>query len=410
MNETPETKTYSIRTDLIGKVEARVDRLNRRAARLGVAPVTLVISEPSLKEVPAGMERNSDGVRVEKSVWLNFSDVTISLNIPKLADWSFVCTIQHTDAGNLLLTVPGVEKLGLNLIDFRTCPATCQHCNQPRIRKDTYVVRHVSGELKQVGKDCIASFTGFCGTPAQAAAQAEWLSDCLSMLEEPCGEDESEGGYGGGSPEGVSLDRFLSFVVVCSEKHGFRTRKQADIEGKSSTKDDALCNMEPPKGARGPFLSPTDEHRAFAKEARNWAANLDVKNDFDHNLKTVASSDGVLYRNLGIAAYIIEAFRRNLGEAVARAARAESRHFGAEKERLRALKLTYKGNYSFDSAYGVTFIHRFITEDGSDAIWKTGTEPLCKEGETVTVDATVKKHGDYKGRLQTELTRVKVTA
>ncbi|NOS67024.1 MAG: hypothetical protein HOO67_01510 [Candidatus Peribacteraceae bacterium] len=402
-----ETKTFSIRVDLLPKVEARILRLNRRATRLGVSPITTTRSEPYLKEVSAGTERDENGVRVPKSVWLKFSDLTISLNIPKLADWSFVCTIQHTGAGNLLLTVPGTD---VDLTPFRTCGPTCQHCNQSRNRLDTYVVRHASGEVKQVGRDCLANFTGFCGTPEQAAQQAQWLSECLSLVEEPCGEDGDEGWGCGSTTDGVGLDRFLSYVVVCSEKHGFRTRKQADILGVGSTKDDALFNMEPPQGVRGPFLTPTDEHRAFAKEARNWAANIDVKNDFDHNLKTVAGSDGVLYRNLGIAAYIIEAFRRMLGQSAERAARAESKHFGIEKERLRGLKLTYTGNYSFDSQYGVTFIHRFVTEDGNDAIWKTGSLALCHEGETVTVDATVKKHGDYKGRLQTELTRVKVAA
>jgi hypothetical protein len=55
-----------------------------------------------------------------------------------------------------------------------------------------------------------------------------------------------------------------------------------------------------------------------------------------------------------------------------------------------------------------TFIHRFVTVDGSDAIWMTSNNGDFTPGDTLCVDASVKKHGDYKGRLQTVLTRVKV--
>lgn len=155
-------------------------------------------------------------------------------------------------------------------------------------------------------------------------------------------------------------------------------------------------------------MTPTDDDKEYARRARAWAAALDPKGDFDYNLKTVASCDAVLYRNLGIAAYIVEAFNRHLGKISEQAARPASTHFGTVKERLRGLKLTYKGNHSFDSQFGTTFIHRFATENGSDVIWKTGGLALCEPGQTITVDATVKEHGDYKGRPQTALTRVKL--
>lgn len=65
MNEI-ESKTFSIRTDLIGKVESRIERLNRRAARLGVDPVRISVSAPELKQVKAGTERDEAGRRVDK--------------------------------------------------------------------------------------------------------------------------------------------------------------------------------------------------------------------------------------------------------------------------------------------------------------------------------------------------------
>jgi hypothetical protein len=398
-----ETKTFTIRTELLNKVTAVIDRLNRRASKLGVEPIAFSRTPSALREIKNQI--------TGKGVWHEVTEITLSLNVPKLADWSFVCTIQHAEGGNLLLTVPGTAKLDLSA--YRTCAPTCCHCNLERNRADTYVVLHdVTGAFKQVGKNCLASFTGFGKSPEQAAAMAEWLSAVVFFIDDPAGDNEErEGGYGGGSAQGVSLNTFLAYVVAVSKVHGFRTRKQAEAQMTSSTKDDAIYNMEPPKNVSvSKLIRPDDSDREFALSARTWAKYLETKSDFDHNLKVIASADGVLYRNLGIAAYIVEAYRKHLGMTAERAARPASLHFGVEKERLRGLRLTYRGNYSFDSQYGTTFIHRFVTENGSDAIWKTGSMAPCTEGETIAVDATVKKHGDYKGRLQTELSRVKVVA
>ncbi len=395
-----ETKTFTIRASMLGTITTVVNRLNRRAQRLSVEPIDLVVSETRVEVV------QRDGADFAFEV----IDVTISLNIPKLADWSFIATIQHLQGGNLLLTVPSEETVDLSA--YRSCAPTCQHCNKERNRKDTYVVRHDNGTFKQVGKDCLVNFTGYGKSAEQVAAYAEWLSSVLEFVNNPSGADPDggdEGSFGGGSESGVGLDCFLSFVVAVSKVTGFRTRKQAEASMASSTKDDALFHMHPPRGARAEkLIKPTDDDRAYALKARAWAAAIEPKSDFDHNLKTVASCDGVLYRNTGIAAYLIEAYNRELGQRVERAARPASVHFGEVGKRLRGVKLTYKGNYSFDSQFGVTFIHRFSTETGSDAIWKTGGLALCEVGETVTVDASVKEHSEYKGRPQTVLTRVKV--
>lgn len=399
-----ETKTVTVRKSLIGLITSVVSRLNRRAARLGVDPIEMTFSESRI------LVFKDEITAVEKAV--EVLDVTLSLNVPKLADWTFLATIQHLEGGNLLLTVPSAEATDLSA--YRTCAPNCQHCNKPRIRKDTYVVRHLDGTMKQVGKDCLANFTGYGKTAEQAADYAEWLSKFLEFLRNPAGGDgdDDEGGYGGAA-EGVGLISFLSHVVAVSRIHGFRTRKQAEAEMSSSTKDDALFNMNPPSRLsykeRERLIVPTDEDRDFALAARGWAATIEPKSDFDHNLKVIASADGVLFRNTGIAAYLIAAYRKHLGVEAERKARPESKHFGEPKVRLRKLVLTYRGNFAFDSIYGTTFIHRFVTEDGSDAIWKTGdNRSEFVEGKAVRVDATVKSHGDYKGRPQTVLTRMKI--
>jgi hypothetical protein len=400
-----ETKTVTIRSGLLDGITAVVARLNKRAAKLGVDPVVLTSGNERRIEKTHG-----EGKPSTFPLWL---DVTLSLNIPKLADWSFVATLQHTPTGNLLLTVPRAKDATvLDLSAYRTCAPKCDHCTLQRNRNDTYIVQHTDGTLKQVGKQCLVDFTGYGKTPEAVASFAEWLSSVLELIKSAgSGGDgdndrDSCGGDGCRQDDGFGLATYLAFVVACSNKWGFRTGKQAEETQSESTKNTALCAMFPPIG-KPSIIKPTEDDQSFANDARQWAAAIVPNNDFEHNLVVVASNDVLIPKNAGIAAFLIEAFRRHLGMVAKRNALAPSVHFGTVGERIRGLKLTYLGNSSFDSNFGTCFIHRFRTENGSDVIWKTGTGDIATEGEVVTVDASVKSHGDYKGRAQTVLTRVK---
>ena len=393
-------KTFEVAEEYAGRVEALVTKLNRKAARLGVEPITLVKKSIGLRSV----DRTYPGSETRFNVWLNFVSLEISLNVPKLAGWEFICTIQHGDAGNLILTVP--REVPIDLSAFRVGPARCCHCNLDRNRLDTYVVRNEAGELKQVGKQCLSAFTGSGGTPEQAAALAEWLSQVGEVFNGD-GEDDGDEPVEKGSRvgDGFGLDLFLACVVNLSNEYGFVTSKIANEQGKSSTGSDAGFRVR--IAELGKHYTEADV--AEAKAARDWAKALVPANDFEHNLHTVALSDGVTFRNVGIAAYIVEAYRRSKAEAIKKAARPASAHFGTVGVRLRKLALTYLGSSSFETNFGLLFIHRFLAAEG-DAVWKTGSVDgsSFEVGKSYLVDASVKEHGDYKGRSQTVITRVKV--
>ena len=399
-----ETKTVTIRSGLLDGIAAVVARLNKRAEKLGVPPVVLTSGNERRIE-----QTHGEGKPSTFPLWL---DVTLTLNIPKLADWSFVATLQHTATGNLLLTVPrAADAPVLDLSAYRTCAPKCDHCTLQRNRNDTYVVQHTDGTLKQVGKQCLVDFTGYGKTPEAVASFAEWLSSVLELIKAAgSGEGDSDSDRDGGGSyrdDGFGLATYLSFVVACSNKWGFRTSKQADEQNCESTKNTAISAMFPPVGKSSSFPAPTEDDITFAINARQWACAIVPKNDFEHNLVTVATNDVLIMKNTGIAAFLIEAYRRHLGMVAKSKSLAPSTHFGTVGERLRNLKLVYLGSSSFDSNFGTCFIHRFRTESGQDVIWKTGTGDIATEGDVVTVNASVKSHGDYKGRLQTVLTRVK---
>ena len=90
-----------------------------------------------------------------------------------------------------------------------------------------------------------------------------------------------------------------------------------------------------------------------------------------------------------------------------KAKRKPSQHIGVVGERQGFAGLTVKSLKYIESDYGVKTLCKFEDVEGNTLIWWcSGNSDWLKEGDVVDVTGTVKKHGDYKGWLQTELLRV----
>lgn len=95
-------------------------------------------------------------------------------------DWEFVAELEHTEKGNIITGVAGIEVPER----YYTTTPVCEHCNSKRYRKNTYIVRNkTTGEFKQVGKSCLKDFTH--GMSAEAVTQYMSLFDTLIEGETP---------------------------------------------------------------------------------------------------------------------------------------------------------------------------------------------------------------------------------
>lgn len=95
-------------------------------------------------------------------------------------DWEFIAELEHTENGNIITGVAGVEVPER----YYTSKPMCEHCNSKRYRKNTYIVRNkTTGEFKQVGKSCLKDFTH--GMSAEAVTQYMSLFDTLIEGETP---------------------------------------------------------------------------------------------------------------------------------------------------------------------------------------------------------------------------------
>lgn len=88
-------------------------------------------------------------------------------------------------------------------------------------------------------------------------------------------------------------------------------------------------------------------------------------------------------------------------------------YFGTEGERFETW-VTYERSFDFDTQYGVMYIHVFEDDDENRLVWKTSKALLDDEyeryarGAILKIRGTVKRHSEYRGEKQTEISRVKV--
>jgi hypothetical protein len=158
----------------------------------------------------------------------------------------------------------------------------------------------------------------------------------------------------------------------------------------------------------GKLATTTPGDFAMGSAALQWAC---YQTDDDmgtsgylYNLKIVAQLDSFIWRQLGLAASLVSAYQRHLGETLKRLDAPESTHQGQIKKRQIWTGLLCTDIFSWETDYGVTFLHKFTDTDGNVLVWRTGAHRL-DQGSSYSGKATVKAHDEYKGIKQTVITR-----
>lgn len=383
------------------KIEAlrhAVEKVNGKAARMGVEPLTLEIGEV--------MERKENG-RV-----ILYHDATITGTLPKIGGWTVVARIDHTGPRNIIVSTGEIEAE----IDpkWRTAEPNCDHCEHQRVRNDTFLLVNEAGEWKQVGRNCLSDFAG---------SDSPWKILRLFLeMGRIVGNLEDEGSERSASPYIVTAE-YLAHVVALVTEHGWYSRS-AHRDNNSvgtPTADRAFANMfaSEEEIKKGYTIPVTDDHRSEAEAAIQWVrdemAGKENPNDYEYNLLAVTEEDyfnGERYT--GLVASIVPAYRRSKG-LDQRGERKEivSTHQGKVGKREDwTLTVTKRVDMEVEG-YGynrIEMLHIHIMEDeaGNVFVWKTTSRKLA-EGKTYVVKATVKDHGEYNGTPQTILTRAKIT-
>lgn len=411
MTEPRTDTTFKIPEYNLPVFKRKIDKLNKRASKLGCAPVTYTDFGTEI------IDMGSDFLH-QQGIYKDALKVTIHIievkgEAPKIAGWSFIGTIEHRPSGdNILRTIPDEELP----VEYRTADVKCDHCHTRRLRKNTYVVRNEAGEYKQVGRQCLRDFLGH-QSPEAIARHTEWLMNLMDDLR------EDENFTRDNSPRAewmFSTEHYLAWVVYWIEEKGWlsRTKAREDERYGQATADLAAQMIITPFMNRHDrnyrqVRQLADHHKEQAKQAIEWCRNelaptVDLtSNEYTYNLVTTCKQDAIPYRDAGIVASLITKWKRS--QEIEHERQDEAKKFadsdfvGQVGERI-TRTVEVLGVHSFDGNYGPTRIHRLRDIEGNIFTWFAHTTPL-EEGNWYEVTGTVKGHDTYRGIKQTILTR-----
>jgi hypothetical protein len=392
--------SHVIPENRLGLLRAGVDKLNKRAVKLGMTPVGLIVSEPRiLRRGPAWESRD---------IWV--VDVQLTGEAPRIGGFVFAARLEHLEGGNLILRAPGIET---DLDGWRTTGSRCQHCGLDRRRSATFLLQNADGALIQVGKSCLEDYTGT--TNVESAVD---LFKCWAELVAGCGE-EGEYGFGGGWVPDTMPVEYLAAAIASIRARGFH---KSGCEGVSTKRDCDFITGPCPKdkGARGDRemiedwkkSQPSEAQRAEAAAILAWALASNDSSDYMHNARLLCGARTVIDRARGILASLPVAYDKALGRERERQERpAPGPHVGAIGERI-VSKITVKlvRGYTNDFGEGVMLL---MLDEKNSALKTFSSGQLSNvedfDGEWFLI-GTVKKHEtDQKyGHPVTLLSRVEL--
>lgn len=374
---TTNTTTATIPASARAAFIAALVKLNRRADRLGCAPLTIVSTVDTIVEI--------DRVKFP-ALRLEIAGTT-----PTFAGWTFAASVEALDSGKNIFH--GVSSASFPA-RFSASGHACEHCNQNRKRNSSFILSHDSGDFKQVGSTCINDFLGGNHLP---------VFNFLSNAREILSEFES---FANATIDSVSVITTLVASAATIREHGFAKKTGWDGEGARPTAslvESFLLDVRNPKRFV-PNITENDEAKAEA--VRAWLVNHEgTQSDYLQKLIDLSAASRVSSRNIGILASSIAAYDRE-SERKAQALASPSNHVGTVGKR-ESFTVSLTGCKVLpDYGYGCSNLYSFKDENGNILKWKTQAQ-LERTG-TFQITGTVKSHGAWNGVSETELTRCKV--
>lgn len=399
-------EVFAIPDPNFGAFKQRIERLAKRAEKLGFLPVGFVETGTSfkkfLREKTSGFELGFD----PPSVLVHH--VEVHGERPYIKGWRFCGKLEHLPGTNEVV-VKELNEADVP-VQYRTCEPNCDHCKTNRNRRDTFVIKHTeTGEHKQIGRSCLKDFFGG-KDPEAVAAFFEFLCEGREELRDLEAWEE-----GGASPQSLYYDpeRILMFAASAIRADGsYISAREGEEREVIPTGFLVRANLTIPPGRlpKRERLDVQDQDKAKAEEVLAWLRSdvVAAKDEtYFRNLRVMTDAEAVSYRNIGMYASAVAAFERDQAQRLVREAAEQSRYVGTEGEKI-ATKVELVGTRTIPGyQFGDKTLYRFIDPEGNLLVWfSSGQGCDMVVGNSYHIRGTVKKHEEYRGAKQTTLERV----
>lgn len=418
--ETQLTKT--VRLMAFGFWERKVKAINKRLAKRGVPVIRYTRSETYLVE-ESRLRWDHPLRDIRDTVKRPYVDVTIEVEPVKVGGYRSIAVLDYTHSEPIIRAWPGEE---LNVV----APADpdCDYCGKFRRRSATVVLEQIDtpGSRFYVGKTCVRDFIGF--DPDTMLNSAQWVADAF-LWSDSSDDDDRDPFSSSGKDRKIDIATILLYSMASIRQHGWRGRNFENGWTTSAIVREAMFPLPRQKGERDidrpPKIAIADEDKTRATEALEYVRSItEIKSEYVRNL-TILARDGVCIGKEFNLAVSMARFLQNEEEKVRERAewarqaeerrkeRADSQHVGSEGDRLRLSNvrvelvkvLPSRDDYSLS-----TTLVKFRTSDGDCLSWfASSAVDLELEGKDVDLAGTVKRHSEYKGVKETQLTRCKIT-
>lgn len=407
--------TAEIKASVWPALQAKIEKLNRRGARIGVQPITLTVEKEIYKPLPK--EHESEPERKEK-----YYIVKVEGNAPQVHGYKFMATIQHKDAGNIIRTVPGEEN-NENIRQFYEArPDYCDHCHKRRHRIDTFIVKGEDGRLRQIGRNCLQDFLG-----GQDPKQILWYFSLRELVGKAMKDAEDETTSRGRRGHiGVPPQRILSAAAAIIRTYGYVKASEANEDGGRQPTSHkvrwVIFDRHLPSGPNSHKSReeaerllqiadhPTPADEEYVKNAVEWFNSIPQqekeRSEFYHNIDVLLRSENVTGRDVGYLAALFPVYFRAHNAKQERAAK-KNEFVGQVGGRLPPTQVTVVRTQNLTSQFGTTQMCFMEDGEGRLFVWFNNGRTELEQGQHLVITGGIKKHDDYKGRMQTVLTRVK---
>jgi hypothetical protein len=361
-----EDLTFRVRVENLPALLERIERIDRRARRLGTGPVLLIDTG-----------RRHAGRAI----------VVLQGDVPRLEGWRVAAVVRHRGADADLRPVPGVPAVPLSSARWRV--ARCDHCRVARNRKETFLlIRDSDGALRQVGSSCLRDFLGH--DPERLCRQAEYLLFAEAEL------SGAAGSVGVGAGATLDLDAFVGHAARVLRRAGWTSRAGATDETRSSAEQaEASFEQDAP-------LEPAD--RRLARGTLAWARELlplkPNPSAFERDLMAVVGEPWITRRARGLICAAVTIRRRELGRA-----RSRSRHQGRVGDQLDVVGLVEHVFARASSRWGHAHHAVLHDLDGNRYRWWSPQPLPIQAHRAYRVSGRVTAHDEYRGEPETVLTR-----
>jgi hypothetical protein len=363
-----------------------IEKLNRKATRLGCEPISLRFTGNTVVE-----DHPEEDLRVIVSI-----EVELSGRYPHIEGWDLVAVFQRQSDSIFVRNVPDRD-IPKDYYDKESIE--CQHCGYNRQRKKSYLLLKDS-EYKEVGSTCVKSFFD-----VDVSAFLFYAGIDFSGI-------ISEGRERGGMslPQETNLVKFLSMTARCIDEFGWVSKAKAynrEEDGLVPTVNHVEYQLFTPMKPRESVLEATEDNVRESDAVIEYFKGINPDNNYLENCKKIADAGYVPARFEGITTSMVPTYRRAMEKKIEKKTVKPSEWIGEVKERITVDAVVKYINALEGGQWGPTHLHNF-NSDGNYITWFASRSQDVEIGDKIKLTGTVKKHDTYKGIKVTTLTRCKM--